>query len=264
MTIDKGPHPEVTVIMPAFNGARTLRDSAQSVLDQTVDSLELVIIDDGSTDDTAAIAHELAARDARVQVIRRAESGGPAVARNTGIAEARGRYLAFCDADDLWLASKLERQLDLARRTGAALVYSAYQRVAADFAGPASAAAPGERVVHVPTELTYRQLLRSNEIGCLTALVDVRQTGPVAMPDVPGAEDWALWLHVLRRGGTAAGIDEPLALYRASRPGSHSAQRWSAVRAVWHVLRHEEGLSAPRAALHVVTDAAAALRKSRV
>ncbi|GAB3385124.1 glycosyltransferase family A protein [Humibacter soli] len=264
MTIDKGPHPEVTVIMPAFNSARTLRDSAQSVLDQTVDSLELIIIDDGSTDDTATVAQELAAGDARVRVIRRAASGGPAVARNTGIAQARGRYLAFCDADDLWFAPKLERQFDVARRTGAALVYSAYQRVAADFAGPASAAVPGERVVHVPTELTYRQLLRSNEIGCLTALVDIQQTGPVAMPDVPGAEDWALWLHVLRTGGAAAGIDEPLALYRAAQPGSHSAQRWSAARAVWHVLRREEGLSAPRAALHLVTDAAAALRKSRL
>ncbi|HEY0248903.1 MAG TPA: glycosyltransferase family 2 protein [Gryllotalpicola sp.] len=250
--------------MPAFNSARTLRDSAQSVLDQSLDSLELIVIDDGSTDSTSVIAEGLAARDARVRLVRRPASGGPAAARNTGIAVARGRYLAFCDADDLWLPSKLARQLELAGATGAALVYSAYHRVDADFAGPATAFRSQERVVHVPTHLTHTELLRSNLIGCLTAVVDVERTGPISMPDLPGAEDWALWLRILREGGRAVGIDEPLALYRAARPGSHSTRRWRAVGAVWRVLRVEEGISVPGAALRLVTDALAALRKSRI
>jgi glycosyltransferase involved in cell wall biosynthesis len=264
VTMEKGTRPVVTVIMPAYNGARTLRDSADSVLDQTLDSLELVIVDDGSTDATAEIAAGIAARDRRVHVVHRSISGGPAAARNNGIESARGRYLAFCDADDLWLPTKLERQLELARRTGAALIYSAYQRIDGDSAEVGTAIRSSERVVHVPTMLSYQQLLRSNMIGCLTAVVDTGLTGPVSMPDTPGAEDWALWLRVLREGGSAAGIDEPLALYRVSRPGSHSARRWNALRAVWRVLRDEEQLSIPSAAAHVVTDAAAALRKSRL
>jgi glycosyltransferase involved in cell wall biosynthesis len=186
------------------------------------------------------------------------------VARNAGIDAARGRYLAFCDADDLWLPTKLERQLDLASATGAALTYGAYHRVDADFAGRATDVAPDFRVVHVPVRLSHEQLLTSNVIGCLTAVVDTQQTGPISMPDLPGAEDWALWLRILREGGSAAGIDEPLALYRTAQSGSHSASRWRAVQAVWRVLRNEERLSAPSAVRHVVTDAAAALRKSRI
>lgn len=264
MTIEEGAHPAVTVIMPSFNSAQTLRESAQSVLDQTVSSLELIIIDDCSQDATFSIADEIAVHDARVRVIRRQERGGPAAARNTGIAAASGRYLAFCDADDLWLPQKLERQIDLAARTGAGLVYSAYCRVDADFEAAAGGLTTNDRVIHVPTDVTYSRLLRSNVIGCLTAVVDTTRTGPVSMPDLPGAEDWALWLRVVRNGAAAAGIDEPLALYRAARPGSHSASRWRAVRAVWHVLRREEGLSLPRAAGHLITDALAGLRKSRV
>jgi hypothetical protein len=262
VTFEKGAQPAVTVVMPAFNSARTLRDSAQSVLDQTLDSLELIIIDDASTDDTTTVAEELAGRDARVKLVSRATQGGPAAARNTGIAAARGRYLAFCDADDLWLPTKLERQLKLARATGAALVYSAYHRVGSDFAGSVDAFHTQGRVVRVPTELTYAQLLHSNVIGCLTAVVDLELAGPVRMPDLPGAEDWALWLRILRDGGRAAGIGEPLALYRAAQAGSHSASRWNAVRAVWSVLRAEEGIPVLRAARYLISDAVAALRKS--
>lgn len=250
--------------MPVFNGARTLRRSMTSVLDQTCRNLELVVVDDGSTDETVPITDELARHDQRVRLIRRERSGGPAAARNTGIASGTARYLAFCDADDLWLPGKLERQLEEAEATGAALVYSGYHRIDSSFAGSATDFVPEGRVVHVPTRLTRAALLRRNVIGNLTAVVDTRRTGPVSMPDIPGAEDWALWLGILRAGGTAVGINEPLALYRAAQPGSHSADRRRAVRAVWQVLRQQERLAVPSAAVHLATGALAALRKNRI
>lgn len=264
MTIDKGTSPNVSVIMPAFNSSRTLRDSAQSVLDQTFDSLELIIVDDVSADATLEVADDLARRDARVRVVRRERRGGPAAARNSGIALARGRFVAFCDADDQWLPHKLERQLESAASSGAALVYSAYHRVDAEFNGSARDFVPDGRVIRVPPRVTYAELLRSNVIGCLTALVDRQQAGEISMPDIPGAEDWALWLRILRSGGSAVGLEEPLALYRAAQPGSHSASRWRAIKAVWRVLREEEGLSVAASFGHLVTDAAAALRKNRI
>jgi len=263
VTNERDTHPLVSVIMPTFNSARTLRDSAQSVLDQSERSCELIIIDDGSTDDTAEVARGLADGDSRVRFLSRTKRGGPAAARNTGIAAARGRYLAFCDADDLWLHSKLEQQLAQAQRSGAALVFSSYFRIDAAYTGPAAAFTPNGRVVHAPARLTYRELLDGNSIGCLTALVDLEQTGPVMMPDIPGAEDWALWLHVIRKTRLAVGLDEPLALYRTAQPGSHSASRWRALKAVWRVLR-QEGLSTPRALGHLAVNAAGALRKSRI
>jgi hypothetical protein len=250
--------------MPAFNSASTLLDSARSVLDQTVRTLELIIVNDGSRDATRTIAEEISKGDPRVKLVARSRRGGPAAARNSGIEVARGRYLAFCDADDLWMPQKLERQLELADRSGAPLVYSSYHRVDADFSGPASGFRSEGRVVQVPTELTYEQLLRRNVIGCLTAVVDREQAGPVAMPNLSGAEDYALWLRILRDGAVAVGVDEPLALYRAEQPGSHSAARWRAVQAVWRVLREEEGLAMRDAIRHLATDAVAALRKSRI
>lgn len=264
MTVARDPLPLVTVVIPVFNGARTLRQSVHSVLDQTCRDLELVVVDDGSTDETAHIVEELAGQDGRVRLVRRQRSGGPAAARNTGIASGTGRFIAFCDADDLWLPSKLERQLDLAESSGAALVYCGYHRVDASFAGSAADFVPEGRVVHVPTRLSHAALLRRNVIGNLTAVVDTHLTGPVSMPDVPGAEDWALWLRIVRESGAAVGIDEPLALYRASQPGSHSADRWRAVRAVWHVLRCQEKLSGPSAAVHLLTGVVAALRKNQI
>lgn len=250
--------------MPVFNGARTLRQSVTSVLDQTCRDLELVVVDDASTDASARIAEELAEQDPRVRIVRRDRSGGPAAARNSGIASGTGRFLAFCDADDLWLPEKLQRQLDLAGTSGASLLYCGYHRVDADYAGSGADFVPEGRVVHVPARLTRGGLLRRNVIGNLTALVDLRRTGPVSMPDIPGAEDWALWLSILRQGGTAAGIDEPLALYRAAQEDSHSADRTRAVRAVWQVLRRQERLSVPSAVVHLVTGIVAALRKNRI
>ena len=134
----------------------------------------------------------------------------------------------------------------------------------ADFGGSAATFEPADRVVHVPTTLTHARLLWSNVVGCLTEMVDSAQTGPLAMPDIPGAEDWALWLRILRDGGTAVGIDEPLALYRTAQPGSHSARRWRAAHAVWRVLREAEGQSVPSSAVHLVVSALTALAKSRI
>ncbi|MBE9402928.1 glycosyltransferase family 2 protein [Brachybacterium sp. Marseille-Q2903] len=257
-------NPQVTVVMPVFNGARTVRQSIVSVLDQTCSDLELLVVDDSSTDHTTQIVESLVARDSRVRLIRRDSGGGPAAARNTGIAQARGRYLAFCDADDLWLPTKLDRQLELARSTDAPLIYCGYHRIAADYAGSAAQFVPEGRVVHVPTALTRAGLRRRNVIGNLTAVLDLRRTGPVSMPDVPGAEDWALWLCILAGGATAAGIDEPLALYRAAQPESHSSDRPRALLAVWRVLRQQEQLSVPVAAFHLVTASVAALCKNRI
>lgn len=250
--------------MPAYNSAATLADSATSVLAQSMGDLELVIADDGSTDETAAEAGRLAIDDDRVRILRLHGRSGPAGARNAAIAVARGRYLAFCDADDLWLPTKLERQLAVAAETGAPLVFSAYHRVDAGHTGGARGTVPDGRVVHVPARVTHDELLRRNVIGCLTAMVDLAQSGPITMPDIPGAEDWATWLGILRDGGTAVGIDEPLALYRTAQAGSHSRRRWRAACAVWRVLREQEGLDPVRAGRHLVTDAVAALRKTRI
>ena len=157
--------PVVSVVMPAHNAAPTIVESAESVLGQTFGDLELLIVDDSSSDGTRVASDALAERDPRVRVLCRPGRLGPAAARNVALEQARGRYIAFCDSDDLWLPEKLERQLDVLRRTGAALTYSAYHRIPPDFTGGVSAFEPTGRLVRVPPALKYDRLLYRNDNG---------------------------------------------------------------------------------------------------
>ena len=112
--MNSDPHGQsVSAVVPAYNAARTLPATLASIESQTVNVLEILVVDDGSTDATAEVARSTGARDLRVITQTNA---GHAAARNTGIAEARGRYVAFLDADDLWLPDKLARQLEEIRR----------------------------------------------------------------------------------------------------------------------------------------------------
>src|SRR5215204_696893 len=107
----------VSVIMPAYNAGRYIAESVRSVQAQTFGGWELVVVDDGSADDTGEVVRRFAAADARVRYVRR-PNGGQAAARNTGLAEARAPFVAFLDADDLWLPEKLEAQLAVMGETG--------------------------------------------------------------------------------------------------------------------------------------------------
>lgn len=124
--------PLVSVIVPAFNAASTLRESVESALAGYHENIEIIIVDDGSADATAQVGEELAAEDARVSLHRR-DNGGVSAAFNSGLAAARGEYVARLDADDLWHPAKLERQLEVARRNpAAALIYTWVRYIDAD------------------------------------------------------------------------------------------------------------------------------------
>src|SRR6476659_7001862 len=113
----------VSVIMPAFNAGKYISDAIQSVIQQTYNNWELIVIDDGSTDTTAAIIKEFIASDDRIKYLYQ-ENGGPGKARNKGLKEAKGIYVAFLDADDLWLPEKLREQLKTMFYHKTDLVYS--------------------------------------------------------------------------------------------------------------------------------------------
>src|SRR5688500_7031207 len=139
----------VSVVMPAYNAEATIASAMASVRAQTYAGWELIVVDDGSTDRTAEIAAGAAATDKRIRVIRQ-RNQGVAAARNAAIEAATGRYLAFLDADDLWLPSKLERQLCFMCLRSAALSATAYRRQWGDKLGP---------FFHVPELITYETSL---------------------------------------------------------------------------------------------------------
>ncbi len=226
--------PLVSIITPAFNSAKVLPRAVASVQTQSFDDWEMIVVDDGSADETFAIAQELAVQDARIRVLAQPQNTGPAQARNRAIQAAGGRFIAFLDADDAWLPEKLERQLAFMQEKRAGLSYTGFWRVSG-----------GRRhQVQVPFSVTRQQLLQGNVIGCLTAIYDREVYGTVEVPDLKMRQDYALWLDLLARSGPAYGLDQPLAEY-FREPGSLSANRFRALVATWRLYRDHAGLSRP-------------------
>lgn len=230
--------PLVSVIMPAFQAAGTLERAARSVLIQDPARLELLIVDDASSDQTLTVAQKLATQDTRVKVLLHPQNLGAAEARNTALRVAAGRYLAFLDADDEWLPGKLDRQITAMQSHKASLCYGAFWRQSQ----------AGRHLVQVPQQLSYPELLRGNVIGCLTAVVDrTAFDAPLQMPLLRRRQDFAFWLLLLRKGAVTWGVQEPLAIYHQSA-GSLSSARLAALQATWRVYHDAEGLSPLRSA----------------
>lgn len=207
--------PRVSVLMPAYNAGRYIAESVESVRGQTFEDWELVVIDDGSEDDTRSIVEAYAARDARVRYVRR-PNGGQAAARNTGLAAARGSLVAFLDADDLWLPEKLEAQIEVLERTHVDLVYTDGYFFSDD------AAELDERFNILPGAARgaemFRTLFESNRIGTLSVLVKRGALDAVGLFDEDRAyqncEDYDLWLRLAKWGAGFYGMKERLMRYR--------------------------------------------------
>ncbi|MFL6255483.1 MAG: glycosyltransferase family 2 protein [Pyrinomonadaceae bacterium] len=206
----------VSVIMPAYNSGRYLAESVRSVQAQTFGGWELIIVDDGSTDDTAAVAQSLVDADPRVRYVAR-PNGGQGAARNTGLGTARGRLVAFLDSDDLWLPEKLAAQLAVLEETGADLVYTDGYIFSDD-----GAEWPDEQFLIVPGERRgvemFRTLFASNRIATLSVLVKREALDAVGLFDEERAyqncEDYDLWMRLAKWGASFYGMTEKLMRYR--------------------------------------------------
>lgn len=234
----------VSVVLPSYNSAGFIREAIESVLCQTYPHWELLIVDDCSEDDTVSIAGEYASTDSRVKLFQTASnSGSAALPRNLAIRQAKGRYIAFLDSDDVWLPDKLTQQIGYFDGERVALVFSDYRRIAVT--GEAES-----RCLKAPLLLTYRNLLKGNAIGCLTAVYDTETCGKMYFRET-GHEDYALWLEILKKGYVARNTGNCQALYRV-RPGSLSARKWKALSWTWNIYRKQEGFSRLKSAYYFI------------
>ncbi|GAB2578941.1 glycosyltransferase family 2 protein [Dyella jejuensis] len=244
----------VSVIMPVYNAEAWLSRAIDSVLAQSHALLELIVVDDGSSDRSPGMLEAYAALDARVHVLRQPANGGVAAARNTGIAAAIGDYISFLDADDWWHPAKLERQLNSMRESGALISYASYWRVAEN----------GRVLSKVtpPAQVDWRDMLASNFIGTLTGMY-ARRLGDVPFRRI-GHEDYVFWLEQVRRAGKAVRVDsaEPLAWYLV-RERSLSANKLRAASWQWAIYRHIEKLGMMRSAVCMARYARHAIIKRR-
>ena len=243
----------VSVIMPCHNGEKYLRHALDSVLAQTFQDWELLIVDDGSTDGSTAIAEEYCAKDSRIRLLHtECSTGKPATPRNVGIEAAQGRFIAFLDCDDQWLPDKLEHQLPLFKWDNCATVFSFYKKM--DAMGTVRSA-----VVTSPASVDFDQLLDGNCIGNLTGIYDTAKVGKVYQQEIHH-EDYLMWLKVLQKGFIARNTGTVEAYYRESGT-SVSGSKLKALGWTWTIYRKELGLPLGASVMHFIKYAFKALSK---
>lgn len=207
----------VSIITPSYNCENFIACTIEAILKQTYSNWELLITDDCSTDNSIAIIEEYVHKDPRIKLLKLEVNSGAGICRNKSIEAAKGRYIAFCDSDDVWMSQKLEKQLAFMEKKKCALTYSSYMLMNEEGAE--------KGIVVCRSKLNYHQLKRDNEIGCLTAMYDTEKVGKMYMSSIRKRQDWGLWLEILAKCKVAYGIKEPLAYYRI-RKGSISNKKW--------------------------------------
>jgi len=229
----------ISIITPVYKAEKYIRQTIESVLAQTYTDWELILVDDCSPDGSADVIRSF--DDPRIRLICQQTNTGAAEARNRGIREAKGRYIAFLDADDIWYSNKLDSELQFMGRQDAGFVFCSYEFGDEE-------AVPTGKMVRVPKKLTYREALSRTVIFTSTVMIDTQKIGKPFMPDVK-SEDTATWWDILKKAETAYGLDQALVIYR--RPDSSlSSDKKEAVRRIWNLYKRE-GLSFPAASLHM-------------
>jgi len=236
--------PLVSIITPSYNSEEYIAETIRSVQTQTYPYWELIIVDDGSTDNTTKILKHFTFSDSRISVIELSKNSGSAVARNIGIREAKGSFMTFIDSDDIWFTDFIESSILKIESTGVPFVYASYKRsderlnfIYSDFI--------------VPQRVTYTDILMSNSISCLTAFLDIKTLGKKYMPLVRKRQDMGLWLQYLKEIDFAIGILEPKAIYRI-RKDSLSRNKWKLIGSQWYYYRTVEKLNLPKAVIYLV------------
>jgi hypothetical protein len=225
----------VSIITPSYNSEKFIRDTMESVLFQTYKNWEMIIVDDVSPDNSNEIIEKYSKKDSRIKLIKLEKNSGPAVARNRAIQEAKGRYIAFLDADDLWKPEKLEKQIKFMEEKNCALSYSTYETMSEE-------GVLQNKYINPPLKISYKDLLKSNYIGCLTAIYDIQKIGKVYMPNISKRQDYGLWLKILRKTNFAYGMDESLAVYRI-RSNSVSSNKFKLLKFNYKLFKEHEGFS---------------------
>lgn len=202
----------VSIIMPSYNTAQYITESIQSVLNQTYANWELIIVDDCSTDNTDEVVASI--HDERIRYLKNEKNSGAAVSRNRALREAKGRWIAFLDSDDLWMPEKLEKQIRFMESNSYAFSYTNYEEIDVD------GNQTGVRVTG-PKKITKNGMFNYCWPGCLTVMYDRNVVGLIQIEDIKKNNDYAMWLKVCKKADCYL-LDECLGQYRKGRTGSVS------------------------------------------
>jgi len=202
----------VSIIMPSYNTGRFIKETIESVLKQTYSDWELIIVDDCSTDDTDAVVAPYLA-DSRILYIKNDVNSGAAISRNRALREAKGKWIAFLDSDDLWEPEKLEKQIAFMVSHDYHFSYTSYVEIDEE-------SLPNGKRVTGPKKITRHGMYNYCWMGCLTVMYDAEHVGLIQIEDIKKNNDYAMWLKVCKKANCYL-LDETLAKYR-KRSGSIS------------------------------------------
>lgn len=223
---------QIDIIMPVYNGEAYIKDAIESVKNQTISNWNLMIVDDGSTDNTIkTIEATIADRKDKIVVIPQKEHKGVWYARNVGIQKSTNRYIAFLDADDIWQKDKLEKQIQFMKKNDYAFTYTRFTYLKNNTC---------KEVNDIPPCLTYQQALKNTYILTSTVILDTKTISKkdMMMPPIE-SEDTATWWKILKKQHIAYGYDENLTIYRV-QPGSLSSNKFKNLRKTWRLYRRQE------------------------
>ena len=241
----------VSIIMPLYNCEEYIAESIESVISQTYNHWELIVVDDKSTDNSSIIVESYVLKDSRVKLVNLDTNEGPTKARNRAIKEANGRYIAFLDSDDMWLPDKLQYQIAFLNENNLLLTYSAYETMDEN--------SKYINTRHVLPFITYTDMLKSNQIGNLTGIYDVDFFGKVYLEDT-GHEDYVLWLNLLRQVPYTKGLTQTLARYRIVS-NSISSNKFKVLKWQWDIYRKVEKLTILQSSYYFIFYVYNALKK---
>ena len=245
--------PVVSIITPAYNCASTIEETYLSIKTQTFSSWEWIIIEDCSKDNTYNFIKSIAEKDSHIILLQTEKNSGAAVARNVGIEKARGRFIAFLDADDCWDKYKLEKQLKFMNENNYLFSYTDYRLLFPN----------GKTKEYSPKKdkVGYKNLLKNCDIGCLTVIYDSGVLGKHYIPlDCEKREDYGLWLDLTRDGTFAYKLSEVLATYRVTS-NSVSSKKHRMLKYLYRVFRKHEKFNAIKSLFYLFIYSFNRLRK---
>lgn len=246
--------PLVSIVTPSYNSSSFIEETIKSVQDQSHQQWEMLIVDDGSKDNSIDIIKRNMKKDQRIKLISLKQNVGAAKARNAALKEAKGDYIAFLDSDDLWLPTKLEEQVAFMQRGNLAFTFTSYCLI--DEQGKDI-----DIKVQAPATVSYKDLIGNTIIGCLTVMLDRHKFEQIEMPNIQ-PEDTALWLQLLRKGHQAYGLQKVLSRYRIVS-NSTSRNKLKAALRYWRLLRNQEKLNIVKANFYFGKYAYNAYNKNR-
>lgn len=251
----------VSVIIPVYNSEKFIKSTLESVIKQTYSEIEIVIVDDCSTDSSRQIVEKItntqsiaeSQKSRKIFYYRQPINQGAAVARNKALELASGQYIAFLDSDDMWKPEKLEKQISFMKSRNIGFCFSAIEMI-----NQTGEVVKSKR--DVKEEVTYSFLLKNTMIPTSSVVIDRNIVGDFQMPLMRGGQDYATWLMLLRKVGTAYGINEALVQYRIGH-SSLSSNKLNSLKQVWNIQTRQEKINKIEAVFNLFCFCFNALKK---